>query len=300
MGCAKNYRKSKGFTLVEILVVMVIMGLVIGSVYSLFLSNKRTANTSEEVVDVQQNLRVAIETLVADIRMAGFLIPSNQTAITSAPDVFGIDETGDEIPDNGGAVFSLNTISSAKTYARVLSEAIDSSGLLVDADMVGLFDKDYLIHVIRPSTMVDVSGEWTIGTIAANKFPIITAGYVAGAIEPGDMIVRKFTGEPNVANIRYWLRPTAGGGTNNFELIRDDGSAIGATVIASNIIALDLTYLMANGSEVVTTTDYENIKLIRVNLSAETDNTKSGSTNYSGVKRRSLQTLVKIRNASGE
>jgi len=296
MMSSKSRPNDKGFSLVEILVVMVVMGLVIGSVYSLFLSSKKTANTSEEVVDVQQNLRIALDTLAADIRMAGFLIPSDTNAITSAPDVIGIDEDRDGALDNGGAVFSFNTISSSLTYARVTSEATDGSGLTIDSDMQGLFDAGDLIHVIRPSTKVDVSGSsgWELGTITDNKLAIATTGYAAGSVEAGDMIARKYAGEASAqTNIQYWLRHTEGGGTNNYELLRDDG--LGATVIASNIAALDLTYVMANGSEVNSTTDYENVRGIRLTISAEIDDKKIAVTN--GVKRRSLQTFVTIRNA---
>lgn len=296
-------KNSKGFTLVEILVVMVIMGLVITSVYSLFISSKRTSTTSEEVVDVQQNLRVAMETLVADIRMAGFLIPHGGTAITSAPDLFGIDANRDgdlvDTSDSGG-FFTLQTCSPAKAYARVLGEEFSTPNvkLQVETDMVGLFKDEDKVRVIRPATMVDVSGEWEIdGIVETNKIQIDNSSYTPGTIEAGDMVVRVIGGEGAPATVNYYLRPTEDAGTNNFELVRQD--AAGRSVVANYISSIDLTYLLADGYEVATTTDLSEIKAVRVVIGAETDNTKTGSANYSGVKQRSLQTLVKIRNAMG-
>lgn len=298
----------KGITLVELLVVMVIMGLVITSVYSLFINSKRTSRTSEEVVDVQQNLRVAMETLVADIRMAGFLLPDSTTAITSAPDIFGIDDNddGDFLDtDDSGALFTLQTPSSEKTYARVMNEDLSGTTvtLEIEADMLDQFETNHRIRVIRPATLVDLTGsgaDWVITAVddTNNEISFVDAGYVAGTIEAGDMIIKKLPGEAPTAVINYWLIPTPSGGDNNFELIREDGNA--KSVVASYINAVDLTYLMQDGSEQTAPTAVEDIRAVRVVISAETDNTKTGKENYSGVKRRSLQTLTKIRNAFGE
>lgn len=304
----KKINNNKGFTLVELLVVMVILGLVIASVYSLFINSKRTARTSEEIVDVQQNLRVAMETLVADIRMAGFLIPASSAAIANAPDIFGIDGNDDDDladAEDSGGYFTLQTSSSEKTYARVLDEGVSGTTvtLEIEDDMLDQFETTQRIRVIRPSTLTDLTGsgaDWIITNVddVNNEISFVDAGYTAGEIEAGDMIVRKLDGESPTTVIRYWLIPTAGGGSNNFQLIREDGNA--KSVIASFINALDLSYVMQDDSELATTTDVDDIKAVRITISAETDNTKTGKVDYSGVKRRSLQTLTKIRNALGE
>jgi len=301
--------KSKGFTLVEVLVVMVIMGLVMVSVYGLFIDNKRTSATTEEVVDVQQNLRVAVETLVADIRMAGFLIPEDIDPITSAPDVLGVDGNRygdlDDTEDSGG-FFTLQTGSSVRTYARVLSEAFASSTvtLTVEDDMVDSFNDSHQVRVIRPSTLIDLSGEnWDVtvddvaNTIAATD-TVAGGVYAAGTIEAGDMIIRKQSGEAYPAVVSYWLRPTQNAGTNNFELVRRDD--VGTSVVASYISTMDLTYLLTDGSESDAPANTDEIKAVRIAITAQTDNSKTGSANYSGTKSRTLRTLVKIQNVMGE
>jgi len=298
MTIKKGMLNSFGFTLVEILVVVVIMGLVISSVYGLFVSNNKTANTSEEVVDVQQNLRVAIETIASDVRMSGFLLQSGQQAVTNAPDFFSIDTDGDDSPDS--APFSINTVSAGNNYARVLSESSDGSGLLVEADMSQFFKTGDLVSIFRPTTRNKVSGVWTVGSVSGNKISISTSTYAAGSINSGDMIVKKNNGESEVANIRYWLRPSPGEGNNVFELIRDDGSALGPIVISNKISEVDLGYLMDNGNILNSTSDLEKIRGVQMTISAETDNTKTGLSNYSGVKRRSMQTLIAIRNNIGD
>ena len=288
---------SKGFSLVELLVVMVIMGLVITSVYSLFLNTKSTSATSEDVVDVQQNLRVAMETMVADIRMAGFLLPSGTDAIATAPGTFGMDTDADGTLDAGTVAFTLQTISSAKTYARVTGD--ETTGLVMEPDMAGAFRTGNLVHVIRPSTNVDVSGLLTVGAVADppdHKLPINS--YTQGSVAPDDMIIRKLAGESGTTtSVIYWLRKDTTEGSNIYDLVRDDGSTTGITQIASNINSLDLTYILEGGSEVDTTTDLNQIRAIRINMTAQTDENKTQKN--SNIKTRSLQTVVKIQNAFG-
>jgi prepilin-type N-terminal cleavage/methylation domain-containing protein len=76
-----KWRAIRGFTLVEILVVLVIMGLVCAAVYTTFISTQRQAYTQDEVVEVQQNLRAALDYMMRDIRMAGFLTPPGQNPL---------------------------------------------------------------------------------------------------------------------------------------------------------------------------------------------------------------------------
>lgn len=304
MNPTKGINNTKGFTLIELLIVMVIMGLVITAVYSTFLSSQRTTNTSVEVVDVQQNLRVAMETLTADIRMAGFLVPPGTLAISAAPDDFGLDENGDgdfDDTNDSDTFFTLQTIASMQTYARVLSA--DADGITVETDMASLLDGNDNIHVIRPSTNTDVTGPLVIDSRVGSKLNTTTAGYTSTAIDARDIVIQKLAGEPaGVTTITYWLQRNSTDGDNVFELRRDDGSTAGATLIATNINSIDLTYILEDGSEVQSvTTDFENIRAIRINISGQTDNTQTGigAGGYSAPKTRRLQTVVKIQNAFG-
>lgn len=63
--------RIRGFTIVELLVAMVIAGLVLASIYAVFTSSNRSYHTQDRVVDTQQGLRVGVDFMVRDIRMAG-------------------------------------------------------------------------------------------------------------------------------------------------------------------------------------------------------------------------------------
>jgi prepilin-type N-terminal cleavage/methylation domain-containing protein len=68
--------KSKaGFTLIEILVALAITAIIMGSVYSAFLSQQKSTVVQTNVSDIQQNLRAAMDFLARDIRLAGYAGP---------------------------------------------------------------------------------------------------------------------------------------------------------------------------------------------------------------------------------
>jgi len=70
---------QRGVTLVELLVVLVISGLLLGGIYYLFVAQTKAYTVQEQVVEVQQSLRGAMEIMLRDLRMAGF----DRDAVTS-------------------------------------------------------------------------------------------------------------------------------------------------------------------------------------------------------------------------
>ena len=69
-----RYVKSnrKGFTLIELLVAMAITGIVAGAIFTAFLSQQKSYLIQDQVADMQQNLRAAMDIMVREIRMAGY------------------------------------------------------------------------------------------------------------------------------------------------------------------------------------------------------------------------------------
>jgi type IV pilus assembly protein PilW len=65
-------RKRSGFTLVEILVALVLVGLVSGAIYNVYISQNKSYAVQDRVVEMQQNLRAAMYMMRREIRMAGY------------------------------------------------------------------------------------------------------------------------------------------------------------------------------------------------------------------------------------
>ncbi|MBS3919535.1 MAG: PilW family protein [Deltaproteobacteria bacterium] len=63
---------KRGITIIELLVGLVICAIVIAAIYRVFTVQSNAYVVQDQVVEVQQNIRSAMEIMVRDIRMAGF------------------------------------------------------------------------------------------------------------------------------------------------------------------------------------------------------------------------------------
>jgi len=62
----------KGITLIELLVALVICGMVAGGIYQTFIAQSKSYTVQDQVTEVQQSVRSAMEILLRDLRMAGY------------------------------------------------------------------------------------------------------------------------------------------------------------------------------------------------------------------------------------
>lgn len=67
-----NRIDTKGITLIELLVGLVLSAIVIAGIYRLFVVQSRAYTVQDQVVEVQQTIRSAMEVLLRDLRMAGY------------------------------------------------------------------------------------------------------------------------------------------------------------------------------------------------------------------------------------
>ena len=79
-----NRINTKGLTLIELLVALVICGMVIAGIYRLFVAQSKAYTVQDQVVEVQQGTRSAMEILLRDLRMAGFDSDNLGSTITIA------------------------------------------------------------------------------------------------------------------------------------------------------------------------------------------------------------------------
>lgn len=64
--------KNDGFTLVELLIVMLLGGIIMAAVMTSFLSQHKSYIVQDGVVEMHQNLRVVMDMISSDIRSAGY------------------------------------------------------------------------------------------------------------------------------------------------------------------------------------------------------------------------------------
>jgi type IV pilus assembly protein PilW len=93
----QRYLDTKGVTLIELLVALVVSALVIGGIYRVFVAQTRAYTVQDQVVEVQQNIRSAMEILLRDLRMAGYDSDSISSKISVANPIVVDPITGDHI-----------------------------------------------------------------------------------------------------------------------------------------------------------------------------------------------------------
>ncbi len=63
---------ERGFTLVELLITMVISGVIVASIYSAYTAQQKVYTAQNQVTEMQQNIRAAMDIMTREIRMAGY------------------------------------------------------------------------------------------------------------------------------------------------------------------------------------------------------------------------------------
>jgi len=63
---------GNGFGMIELMVTMALIGIVTGAIYGIFVSSNRSYHTQERIAETQQRLRLGLEFMTRELRMAGF------------------------------------------------------------------------------------------------------------------------------------------------------------------------------------------------------------------------------------
>jgi type IV pilus assembly protein PilW len=78
----KPILNKKGLSLVELLVALAICGIVVAGAYSFFITQTRVYSVQDQAIEAQQNVRLAMEILLRDLRMAGYDDDSIKSTVT--------------------------------------------------------------------------------------------------------------------------------------------------------------------------------------------------------------------------
>ena len=88
----RSLRRHSAFTVIELMIALTVMAIVVTRVMVAFTEQHENSIEQERVVDTQQGLRLVMDVILEDLRMAGFMV-QRETAVgstdggTSGPDV---------------------------------------------------------------------------------------------------------------------------------------------------------------------------------------------------------------------
>ena len=266
----------KGLTLIELLITLAIGCLLVAGIYRTFISQQRTYTVQEQVVDMQQNVRIAINQMVRELRMAGF--GREDAKCYGAGGMHGIYKNVVTPADDGKSV----TVVGAYQEMTTLSANAASGTNLIQVSDVSMFDNGNKQYVCFNGTE-----SHRIKKIVGNQLELFD-----------NLIENHSQGEPafKVLAITYSLGVSDG----KSALLRNDNipGGPGAQAVAENIESLRFMYTLGNGDvfwDTVPANRRDEIRMIQVTLQAKTDKTDPNLPG-DGYRRRTLTTNSQLRN----
>ncbi len=300
--------KTAGFTILELLIVMTILGVLMASVFALYNTQHRMTYIEEDVVEVQQNLRMGMDSLLRDLRYGGVLVTGATAPISAIGNNTGL---------NGTDTVTINTSSSFNTFARVNVElttnvitGVDITLTVASAQEVDGFAVGDLFRVLNANEKSEPISTYFTVSATDRTGPTITATPAATATNVrfmrGHMIAKTGIAAPDTFpnTVQYCVGPNAGCGSaittatctagNCLIRIASDAPVNGGDVVAENIQDLQFSYILDNTTaEVATTATPANVRAVRISLTGVTVDTAALTTM---VKTRSLTAMAKLRN----
>lgn len=300
------FKKHRGFTLIELMIVLFILSIVMMAIYSLYLTHQRSAYTQDEVVEVQQNLRIGMESMTRDIRMAGFL--SSTTPVTVISNGTGTLQPL-PAPDNiNSDSITITTASASGKVARLKQTPAGNIFYIDDPFAVDTFNTNDQVAIIRAGnkSLPAGTGPFTINATSRSAAPptITLDSAPSGEFIAGDLIVETGGTYPNT--IQYCLGPSATCGNTvttcppgQLCLMRIVNGT--ADPIAQNMAGLQFSYLMDDNTacgnpecDPPPAASYSSIRAVRVKLIGQTVKTTALSDNR--AKQRRIDAVIGIRN----
>ena len=270
-------KKDKGITLIELLVALVLSGLLLAAAYRTFIGQQKTYVVQEQVVDMQQNVRAAINRMVTELRMSGFGNVSMVLPVTFTTGTFN-------------NVLNLN---SPTAGALTIVSAVGGTSTLTIEGGVGQTQ-------VVVSTLKDGQGNDLFDTV--NRRYISVGGMDSHMITSIDSGTKTITlngpltfyhpvGTPvyTIRALSYQVAVVSGIRT----LLRDENLGNGAQPQADNIENLQFTYLDSSGNPTVNPAD---IRIVRVSLTARAERQDPDLNNGDGYRRRQIASNIHLKN----
>jgi prepilin-type N-terminal cleavage/methylation domain-containing protein len=197
---------KKGVTLIELLVGLVISGIIIAGIYRMFIGQTRAYTVQEQVVEVQQNIRGAMELILRDVRMAGYT--SNISPVTLGTSIFPGDNTLTVRPDAIRVEYQRNG-------RNIVSYYLNGSSLMRYTDIGGIVTTDTFLQDVNALT-------FTYGVDGTAGFDTTWNGAMDdqnadGKIDDNDWVTAGTVsaGNLNIIAIRISLTAAASNPNNN-------------------------------------------------------------------------------------
>jgi Tfp pilus assembly protein PilW len=247
MAAARTSRS--GFTIIEMLVATAIMMVVTGAIFTLMNPAQGTYQAQPEASDMQQRLRVGVDTLTKDIIMAGAgtYMGSNTGALYNFFAPIMPYRSGELNSDSAAGVFyrsdtiSLMYVPPTPAQTTVIKNFGNGNAQEIDVESMKNCgtDKHNQLCGFKENEHVliyDVDGSWdmtTITNVQDEAQHLQHTGKLSSAYDSGNAQITE------VATHTYYLKDDST--TNTYQLMHYDGGSTDLPVV-DNVVKLAFTY----------------------------------------------------------
>ncbi len=289
----KCHPKPRGFTLVELIVALFLSSLLVTALYYTFVKQHKTYTVQEQVVDTQQNARVAVFQMMRELRMAGFgrvageytrgrgyysrILPAQFVDSEGKTIVFP-NVINRNMP-RPGVVTIITALYSERKGARVVYQSSRNT-ITVDQEF---FDPEHPTFDLGNRKYVSIDG------VEANVITGVSAMTIGGKMRYRLSLSYPLRYGYPADSLVYPIRAVT------FDLGGRQESGGNRTPVAENIEAVGYRYLNTLGDAALRD---EEIRMIELSVTARTDDKDADFTDRDGYRRREFTTNLQIRNLS--
>lgn len=273
----RTLKNKNGVTLIELLIALVISALLIAALYRTFIGQQKTYVVQEQVVDTQQNVRVAINKMMRDIRMAGF---------GGVGDV--LSQVGGVNGFTGEITLTANSTTIVGGFRQVSTLAAEAAGgqsqvTLASAADASQFDGAAHRFISIGGTESNIVSSRAGATLTLSNPLKLTQKITDKLGNPVSVPIFK------IQAITYLCGVSDGKPV----LQRNENTGGGPQPLAENIENIQFEYFDANGA---LTVNPANIRMVRATVTARTDRLDPDLKIGDGFRRRTIASNIYVRN----
>ncbi len=225
-------KDTRGFTLIEILIALSMFLIVLFAIYSSFEGSRATYAAGEQKANIQQNARIAIELMGADLRLTGFGHPATGLAWDSTVSCLPGQEVAIPSAITNATATSLtfwaDILNSSTTVLNVDVNPGNTTINVVDASGIQAGDTIYLINGGQ-SDRLTVQSVPTATTITTAAGPCIAYPWGSQVGRP-QAVMYCSCNDPDGIGPQPWACLV-----NANTMCKDDGEGGGLQPLADNI-----------------------------------------------------------------
>jgi prepilin-type N-terminal cleavage/methylation domain-containing protein len=257
------FKKKNGLTLIELLIALVLSSILIVVLYQIFISQQKNYTVQDQVADMQQNIRVAIDHMTKEIRMAGY----------------------------GGDILAI--FGNINGFTNIITPADNSITILL-ADQVGVLKQ----NAIKDTNQLKVTNASIFNT-EKKKYLCLNGlnNYLIQSVITDTITLSTSLTEDHLINESVYIIKaitySLGLSSGKTVLRRNENTGGGAQPLAENIESLQFTYFDANGN---VTSNPPDIRVVRVAVTSKTNMSDPEFKGGDGYRRRTLSSNIKVRN----